>query len=157
MITKDQIMLLALQACPSFQSKWLQLVEQGDDELPYVCMGDFVSHLRELEANGDPAALERAALLVERLHVEGDAFVQEAATIGFLEAFIGPTGADFMVPLLGPQSQRWLNEVRAFWGGERRYIGEGFQIEMTPEEVAKVRDEIRAFNEQQRQRSHDIS
>jgi hypothetical protein len=63
------------------------------------------------------------------MHIEGDRYVQELATIGFLEDLqntnMHPTGsspADF-VPFLSPLSRWWWDEVKLFWEGTIPYVG----------------------------------
>jgi len=43
-----------------------------------------------------------------------------------------------------------LAEVKAFWRGERHYIGEGLQRQLTEEDLRKIREELRVFNEKLR-------
>jgi hypothetical protein len=60
--------------------------------------------------------------VVERWHVEGDAYVREAATLGLLvslqNGYLHDTTspADF-VPWLRPETLRWWEKVDAFWRG----------------------------------------
>jgi hypothetical protein len=67
--------------------------------------------------------------VVERLHLEGDADVREAATIGLLEglqniaAHAGVDPDRFKVFLL-PESARWWHELERFWRGETTHVGD---------------------------------
>ena len=150
MITKDHMMPLLLAACPSFARAWAELQSEDEAELTYVCISRFIRHLRELHRAGDPSAFAAVAEVIERFHVEGDPYVSEAATVGFLEDLLGDPGAEFFVSFLGPESCKWLAEVRAFWRGERHYIGEGLQRQLTEEDLRKIREELRVFNEKLR-------
>ncbi len=77
-IRKIDLQPLLVAACPSFSS-------DETISLPYLLLGEFAHHLLALHkrnSTGDfPAVIE----LIERLHLEGDAYVREAATIGLLE------------------------------------------------------------------------
>ena len=74
--------------------------------------------------------------MIEHLHTNGDAEVRTAATIGLLEDIQNVWGNNdvdpeqFIIYLL-PESRKWWDELNAFWHGERRYVGEGLQCEMT--------------------------
>ena len=68
--------------------------------------------------------------VVERWHIEGNAYVSEAASMGFLESLQnqlggndGRTGvegakaADFE-PYLGPETRRWWEKLYQYWDGD---------------------------------------
>jgi hypothetical protein len=67
---------------------------------------------------GDLPALFAA---VERLQVEGDHYLREAATVGLLEGLqnlnLHPNGTapDEFRPYLGEQSARWWDKLNQFW------------------------------------------
>lgn len=119
-------------ACPSFTLKWEEHKREYFDEedyLPYVALGEFNSHVVELYIEGATQELPSVFEEVERLHLEGDAYVKEAATVGFLEGVqnvIGNRGlnADVFLPFLGPESRKWWDQLNKFWAGEIRYVGE---------------------------------
>jgi hypothetical protein len=65
---------------------------------------------------------------VERWHVEGDSFVSNAATVGFLESLqngagrkkgqgLGVERATEFEPYLGPVSRTWWEKLYNFWDG----------------------------------------
>ncbi|MCB0994624.1 MAG: hypothetical protein KDB21_06015, partial [Acidimicrobiales bacterium] len=61
--------------------------------------------------------------VIERMHTDGDAYVAELATIGYLEGIqnmVGHAGVDpaVFVPYLGPESARWWRGLDRFWAGE---------------------------------------
>lgn len=143
-------MPMLVEACPSFGEAWAELQSQDEAELTYVCISRFIRHLRELHQAGDVSGFSGVADVIERFHVEGDTFVSEAATVGFLEGLLGEPGAEFFAPFLGPESRKWLSEVEAFWRGERHYIGEGLQRQLTEENLRQIRDDLRVFNEKLR-------
>jgi hypothetical protein len=93
--------------------------------------------------------------VIERLHTDGDDFVREAATIGLLEGIQNTWGHGGVDPELFakhllPVSRKWWDELNAFGRGERRYVGEGLQREITADEILQIREEIRAFNEKRK-------
>lgn len=123
MIEQSQVLPLLKTACPSFQT---------DEDILYAALGNFARHLLELQRSHRIDCFPAVARVIERLHVEGDQFVREAATIGVLEGIQntwGNSGVDpqlFAAHLL-PESHRWWEELSAFWRGERRSVGEGFR------------------------------
>lgn len=111
---------------PSLREGWDD-DENLDDEgrLHYMDAAAAAHHAVRLLARRKRMAEVTAFLaLVERLHVEGDEYVRELATIGFLEDF--QTGIDkhhtltrdAVLPLLGPESARWWRALDRFWNGE---------------------------------------
>lgn len=129
MITRDDVMPLLLAACPSFQETWRDIEAENYDEdeggrrLHYIDAGTFAAHLVQLQRNGVSAEIAAAMQVIERMHLEGDHYVRELATIGYLEGIQNIAGhtehvdqADF-VPYLGPESRRWWNGLNAFWDG----------------------------------------
>ena len=129
MITKEQVMPLFLQACPSFTQRWENHRAFYDDEdLLYVDLGEFAHHLIKLhktnQTNEFPAVFE----VIERLHFEGDAYVKEAATIGMLEGIQNVAGSSGVNPedfscYLKPESAKWWRQLNAFWNGKMPYVG----------------------------------
>ena len=122
-------MPLLLQACPSFLETWRTIEgENGPDEdtptrLHYVDAGEFAAHLVELHRDGGTGEVAQAFAVIERLHLEGDDYVRELATIGYLEGVqnvAGHRGLDEAAfePYLGPETRRWWKGLNAFWSGQ---------------------------------------
>ena len=129
MIVKEQVMHLFLEAYPSFIKKWQKhRVLCDNEQLLYVDLGKFAHHLVELhEANRIdefPAVFE----IIERLHLEGDAYVREATTIGMLEG-IQMVAENFGVDpeefsgYLKPESAKWWRQLNTFWEGKIPFVG----------------------------------
>lgn len=123
MITKNEMMEPMLVACPSFRPDWDEFVSEWateDDKPLYLALGSLARHLVTLLAAQRQLDLSRALAVVERWHVEGDAYVREAATIGLLEDLQNDNlhattlPRDFE-PLLLPESLKWWRKVEAFW------------------------------------------
>jgi hypothetical protein len=129
MITKEQVMLLLLEACPSFTEKWEEHRAFYDDEdLLYVDLGEFAHHLVELHKTNQTSEFPAVFDVIERLHLEGDAYVKEAATIGMLEGIqnvAGNTGAnpEVFVQYLKPESAKWWRQLNDFWDGKIPNVG----------------------------------
>ena len=152
MITKPQVIPLLVEASPSFQAAVDEHLAYYEEEIHYTLLGDFARHLLQLHRETRTAEFPAIAHVIERLHIEGDDYVREAATIGVLEGIQNVWANDGVDPELFtthllPESRRWWDELNAFWRGERRYVGEGLQREITADEVRVIQQEIRAYNE----------
>jgi len=129
MITKEQVMLLLLNACPSFSKRWKEHQSfYRDDELLYVDLGEFACHLVELKAANRTEEFQAIFDIIERLLVEGDHYVKEAATIGLLEGIqnvAGNSGVELeqFVKYLKPESAKWWRQVNDFWDAKIPYVG----------------------------------
>ncbi|MFN2455590.1 MAG: hypothetical protein ABR577_15375 [Pyrinomonadaceae bacterium] len=129
MITKEQVMPLFLEACPSFTEKWKEhrAFYEGEDLL-YVDLGEFAHHLVELHKENRTDEFPAVFEVIERLHLEGDAYVKEAATIGMLEGIQNVAGNSGVNPeefyrYLKPESAIWWRQLNDFWEGKIPYVG----------------------------------
>lgn len=124
-------MPLVLAAVPSFQQKWDRDVrEDWADEgspggrLGYLDAGEVARHAVDLLATGQRDEVVALLAVVERLHLEGDEYVRELATIGYLEDLQNALDRhraltyDEMLPLLGVESRKWWHAVERFWTGK---------------------------------------
>ena len=130
MITKDGVMPLLLQACPSFQSGRQRYAKTEGQDLLYVSLGNFADHLLELHQKNHTDEFPAVADAIERLHVEGDHYVIEAATIGLLEGIQNVwankrVDPELFYPLLRPQSAKWWQSLNDFWQGKIGFVGDG--------------------------------
>ncbi len=128
MILRDQTIPLFLEACPSFGEKWKQhRAFYGDEDLLYVDLGKFAHHLVELHRVGRRDEFPAVFEVIERLHLEGDAYVKESATIGMLEDIqnvvrncdVNPE--EFSV-YLKPESMKWWRRLNDFWDSKIAYV-----------------------------------
>jgi hypothetical protein len=131
MIEQHHVMPLLIEACPSYQSQWDVYIAQPEYEegLLYVDLGNFAHHLVELIQQNDVAEFSSVFDVIERLHVEGDAFVREAATVGALESIQNVAGncdvdAERFVPFLRPESAKWWIRLNNFWAGDSAALHE---------------------------------
>jgi len=117
-----------LVADPSFQARWAEFVAEWSDEpeLPlYLALTSLARHLLGRLEAGDTVGFDRVFAVVEQWHTSGDAYVREAASIGFLEelqTLSGGSGkrAVTVEPWLGPESRRSWDRLDRFWAGEAR-------------------------------------
>jgi hypothetical protein len=129
MITKEQVMPLLLNACPSFSKRWEEhRAFYEDEELLYVDLGEFAHHLVELLKANHTEEFPTVFEIIERLHLEGDHYVKEAATIGMLESIQNVAGnsgvePDEFVEYLKPQSVKWWRQLNDFWNAKIPYVG----------------------------------
>jgi len=130
MISREQVMDLLLEACPSYRVRWEEYrsAPEFDGELLFVHVGDFADHVVDLLQRGEPAELAALARELERLHVEGDDAVKEAATIGLVEGIQNAAGhrsvtTRSLEEALGPETRRWWRSVDAFWSGKIPHVG----------------------------------
>jgi hypothetical protein len=124
-IAKDDMMGVLLAACPSFAPQWQAFQDEWRDEahdLPlYLVLADFARHLIGMVERGETSALPAVFTAVEHLHVEGEHYVREAATIGLLEGLQNlnlhkcGTEPEQFRPYLGPVSERWWDKLYGFW------------------------------------------
>jgi hypothetical protein len=127
-IQKHEVMNLLLESCPSYLSRWKEYQEDnydhGDEALLYVDLGDFAHHLVELYQADNLEEFPEIFLAIETLHVHGDEYVKEAATIGLLEGIQNISSNSELNPnvfikYLNPESLRWWNYLNDFWSGKQ--------------------------------------
>jgi hypothetical protein len=124
-IAKEQVMSLLLGACPSFREPWEAYVAEPDyeDDVRYLHLAEFARHVVGLMKAGTTEEFPAVFEVVESLHIDGDAYVRESATIGLLEGIqlqAGHSGIEpeKFLPFLRPISTRWWEELIAFWDGK---------------------------------------
>lgn len=129
MITKEQVMPLLLDACPSFTDKWREHQAYWEDEnLLYVGLGEFARHIIELHKSNQIGEFSAIFEVIEKLHLEGDDYVKNALTIGLLEGIQNNAEHSELSPkefvqYLQPESAKWWQQLNCFWGGKTPYVG----------------------------------
>lgn len=124
MIPKREMMAKVLDACPSFNDEWDELVLDWEDEGEppiYIGLASFVRHLVRLLESADETALRSAFSMIEELHVAGAWEVKEAATIGILENLQNSNIHNTTTPVefekyLGKESRHFWDRLNQFWG-----------------------------------------
>jgi len=118
-IGPDDVLPCLADACPSITAH-LRAENELDAELLYITAAAVARMmLARLEQN-DPE-VEGGFVFIERLHTEGDEYVRELATIGFLESLWTPDDPAVMAAVerrLGAESRRWRKGLLAFWSGD---------------------------------------
>ena len=132
MIQKQEVMDLFLSACPSYKERWLEYVrdsyDDGEERLLYVDIGDFTSHIVDLYQEKMLNEFPCIFKVVENLHTNGDSYVKEAATIGFLESLQNHSShveldPEVFVCYLHPVSLRWWDALNRFRSGKIPFVG----------------------------------
>jgi len=130
-ITRDQVMPMLLAACPSFEQPWNDYVSDPtyDEELLYIHLGEFARHMVSLQKAGHTAEFKAVFGVTEALHLEGDPYVREAATIGLLEGIQNVAGnseldPESFFPYLLPESAKSWKKLNAFWDGDATALRE---------------------------------
>jgi hypothetical protein len=124
-ITREEVMPLLLEACPSFREHWETDAEEwGRDEergrLYYIDSGELAAHLVKLVKATKTTEFPAIFDVIERFLVEGDEYVKELAAVGYLEniqnhadhAGIDP---ELFVRHLKPESRKAWDELNIFW------------------------------------------
>ncbi|WP_429842785.1 DUF7674 family protein [Brevibacillus sp. FIR094] len=131
MIQKHEVMDLFLSACPSYEERWVryisELYEDGEEHLLYVDLGDFAHHVVDLYQLSYLEEFSNLFEVVEHLHINGDSYVKEAATIGFLEALQNVSSNSNLDPILfvrflKPVSLNWWDALNRFWSGRSNIV-----------------------------------
>lgn len=115
-----------LEAEPSFIPIWKAFLEewQSEPEPPlYLALSSLARHLIARLRAGETDGFHAVFEVVERWHLQGDAYVREAASVGLLEDLQNtdlhqntvPTNFE---PWLRPESWRWWGKLDRFWSLE---------------------------------------
>lgn len=134
MIHRKQMMQMLVAACPSFASRFAaglanDNLDGNGEILEYLALSDLSRHLLTLIAAQRFDELPSTFEMVERLHVEGDQYVREAATVGLLEALQNHSEhrkleKSQITKWLGPESRKWWDRREDFWAGDARALRE---------------------------------
>ena len=126
------MMAVIIEACPSFEPEWNRFCEEWqDDENPprYVSLGDFARHLTALIKSGRTESFPDVFEAIERLHLDGDQYVREAAAVGILEGLQNnminsKSDPEQFRPFLCPESEYWWDKLYEFWNDGKLLIDE---------------------------------
>jgi hypothetical protein len=118
---------LLLEVCPSFQHVLEEHRQYYGEDIPYVILGDFADHLLQLYQKRQTDVFSAISQAIERLHIEGDHYVREAATIGLLEGIQNVwlnkgTNPELFFPYLLPKSAEQWKSLNDFWSGKSKHI-----------------------------------
>ncbi len=132
-ISKATMFAPLLEADASFQSEWDAFCDDWRDEIDpplYIVLGNLARHILARLQTNNLAGLDGVFDVIERWHIDGDAYVKEAATVGLLEGLQndlshleaewkegdGPT--PIVEPWLRPESRKWWDKLNRFWEGD---------------------------------------
>lgn len=127
------MMDVLLAASPTFAEDWdafrREWAEEAEDLPLYLALADFARHVISLLEAGDDERLRHIFDAVERLQVEGDHYVKEAATVGLLEDLQNgnlhrTTNPEQLRPFLRPESLSGWEAVDSFWTRYFRAVSE---------------------------------
>ena len=131
-------MPLLLAAVPSLADTWRDIQhdplhiddEESGTRLHYLDAGAVARHLVALHLRGRTDELTEAFEAIERLHREGDEYVRELATIGYLEDVQNAATRAGLDPAvfeeyLGPESGRSWRRLEEFWQGRSPTVEPG--------------------------------
>ncbi len=132
-VRAQDVMPLLLAAVPSFLDTWFEIeADHLDRDTPagrlhYLDTGVFARHIIEVHRWNNKRWQQNAFDLIERMHTEGDAYVRELATIGYLEGIQNAAGhagfdPEVFAPYLGAESARWWRGLDKFWTGEHPVV-----------------------------------
>lgn len=130
-IVKEQIEGLITKACPSVMTsqdfrQWKEAWTKETEPPYYLLASSLVRHLTHLNSLKKYDEFPELFALIEELHLRGDQYVNEWATVGILEDLqntnLHPAGSapDDFVRFLGPVSKWWWEEVNLFWNGQMK-------------------------------------
>lgn len=151
MITRHDMFEPLLEALPAFRPRWEAFVEYWRDnpsngfktdprDLPnYLLLGDLADYLADLLLAGQIDDVSRALAVCERWLLEGDHYVQEAATVGLIEDLQNRAqrlkiAEERFTDLFGPEGRRWWDKVNAFWNKGELLVDE---TKLSPPERAQ--------------------
>jgi hypothetical protein len=126
---RNDVPQLLIGASPSFERSddWTEFWKDYGDEqevLHYLLVAAFVRHLINLKLTNNTAEFNAIFELVEEMHILGDSYVRNLATVGILEGLQNMnlhhdgTSPDDFVRFLGPVSKWWWDELYWFWDGK---------------------------------------
>ena len=124
MILKSEMFEPLLAAYPAFKEQHDAFMAewQSDPEGPpnYLLLADLVRDCSMLLTSQRHAEIANIFAVVEDWLLNGEHYVQEAATVGFLEGIQNTnlhkgTAPDDFLPFCGPEALFWWGKVARFW------------------------------------------
>ncbi len=116
----------------AFVAKWTgnphNHIDAPGDLPEYLLLGDLARWLIDRLKAGNVKEVRLAFTVVEKWLLEGDPYVQEAATIGFIETLQNNIGDDEtrqrFFELCGPEGQHWWKKLDRFWTNGEHLVDE---------------------------------
>lgn len=114
-----------LKVCPSFRATWDEFVDEWKDDPdglpPYLALSDLARHVIGMLESKNTDGVKAIFSVVEAWHLDGDPYVREAATVGFLEDIQnaglheGSTAPKDFLEFLLPETKYWWFKDANFW------------------------------------------
>lgn len=136
MITKNELLDLLIESSTQFKEISVKELDDNDtlwkDEdgniLYHSVLAAYAGHIVTLYKHQIVGKFDKIFELIEMLHLNGDSYIKEAATIGILEGIQNISGNSNLDPrvfeqYLHPESMRWWNSLKRFWDKEIPYVG----------------------------------
>lgn len=131
-ITAQDVMKSLRKTSKGFSLIIDKLIEEyGEDEIDwdtnieeyagiYTVFSSLARYVEKLLENNQKEEIQNIFNLVEKWHINGDEYIQEAATIGFIEEIISLNPKHSMedenfLPFMGSESKKWASQVKEFW------------------------------------------
>ncbi len=121
-ITKEKMLPLLVESSPGFAGQWEAFqADWKDEEAPlYVVLGDFARYLIDKHEKGETSDFDAIFNVVERLHIDGDAYVQNAVAVGLLEGMqnsmrANDSNPEVFVEYLQAATRESWNKLNTFW------------------------------------------
>jgi hypothetical protein len=127
-ITQENMMHPILECSPEFLPIWQKFKSDWEDDettaeegFPlYLVLNDLARYTARLHSENRLQDLRTLFLVIERWYLEGNHYVQEAATVGFLEDLqnpniVGNIDTECFVQYMGGKTKEFWYKVRNFW------------------------------------------
>lgn len=135
MITQSELPEMIAELGDRFEPILSEFCKEWDDYSPpgdppiYFLFSLLAREIAQDLRTGNTGQLPQAFEFIEKIHLEGDPHVREAATVGLLEniqnvMLADNTGLHLAHPFLGPVSKKWWDKVIIFWNGDMNALRE---------------------------------
>ncbi|MGH7079812.1 MAG: DUF7674 family protein [Acetobacteraceae bacterium] len=142
-ISKSQMMPIALEKCPAFAPEWEKHRDfwVGEEAGIFNDIGAFAHFVVDAYERRDIQSVDAAFEVIEYFLDAGDEEVRAAASIGFLEdvqniASHQVFGSSVFLKWLGPKSKLAWTEIEEMWRGKRS-LADVVRAERSAEEKRK--------------------
>lgn len=122
-LTRDGMIEALVEAYPALRPSWVDFQSEWNSEAEpplYLFLADAVRHLISNLERGETSRFDALFGVLERWLIDGDQYVREAATIGFIEGLQNEnlhhrTKPSDLIPWLGPAAKQSWDDVERFW------------------------------------------
>ena len=131
-ITAQHVMESLRKTSKGFSLIIDELIEEyGEDEIDwntnieeyagiYTVFSSLARYVEKLLENNKKEEIQNIFNLVEKWHINGDAYIKEAVTIEFVEGIVSLNPEHHMknepfLPFMGNETKYWAIQVKEFW------------------------------------------